>query len=342
MMKIINRQSRKSRGFLSRLFVMCLSFFLLFTSIAFAGPPPDPEEVSVPVQLLLIREALDDLSQQLTDTESRLNDKLGQLQNDVTLGNDKLDTIYKEITRVDITMTTVLCFDVGVNHDERVGGHGEFGVGWPNVLDAKAIVQADGGYGINVGIGNQICIEVPLYSVESFKTQFDNDLEFDTMVKSLAYPSQEIIPIIGTIYGELMPTPEEAIEATGNVINAATGFDIGDGVVRPAGPDPALLARPDILLEPVIPDILTKFIDNAPDLVEDAITDPCPAFANTPLGEVVDPALYDWICVLDANAIGDLGDALGGLGDIIGDLGDDLEDLGGDIGDIYCGIFPCP
>jgi hypothetical protein len=109
--------------------------------------------------------ALDDLSQQLTDTESRLNDKLGQLQNDVTLGNDKLDTIYEEITRVDITMTTVLCFDVGVTHDERVGGHGEFGVGWPNILDAKAIVQADGGYGINVGIGNQNCLIIPVSSM---------------------------------------------------------------------------------------------------------------------------------------------------------------------------------
>lgn len=317
--KIINEQGAKLRDFLLYVLIIGTFYPLLFSSVASAATPANPHEQSVPVQLTLIRSSLDALSVQMSDMETILNDKLDTLQDDVSLGNNKLDTlqqsaddIYDAVTSVDITMTTTICFGVGVGEEYQVGVHGEFGVGWPNVLDVEASIQGDAGLGVGIGIEGQICIEVPLYSVASSVPLFTNNQEFDDLIAAIAMPSQNVVPLIGNIYGELMPTPDQTIEAIGNVIHAATGYDIGDGKNRDQGPvpDPERLARPDILLEPVIPDILAAFIYIAPGLIEDAINDPCAAFANTPLGHDIDPALYDWICDLERNPLEDIGNTL--------------------------------
>jgi len=258
-----------------------------------AKRPPNPHEQSVPVQLRLIRASLVDLSNQMSAMEASLNGKISDVQSSVNVGNGKLDvlqtsadSIYDVVTSVDITMTTEVCFDAAVYNEYSIGGHGEFGVGWPNVLDAKLAVEADGGYGAGVGIGNQICIQVPLYSVESNVPLFTNTGEFDDLIAAIAMPAQNVVPLIGEVYTALMPTPAEALQAVENVITAATT-------------KPEDLLRPDIVLDPIVPQILKDFVTKAPDIIEGAVLDPCGTFANSPLGAQLAPSTYDWICLLD-------------------------------------------
>ena len=165
----MQRNSSKSKNIIYCLFVISISLLIIIPSTAFAKQPPNPHEQSVPVQLRLIREYLvvmeERLGTQMTDMEGRLSTQMTDMEGrlDDTLLTLQLtaDEIYDVVTAVNIDMTTTLCFDLNVAHEESVGGHGEFGVGWPNVLDAKAVFEAAGSYGFGVGMGNQICIQVP-------------------------------------------------------------------------------------------------------------------------------------------------------------------------------------
>lgn len=322
----MKRNIGKSKNIIYCLFFMGILVTLMIPSTAFAKPPPNPHEQSVPVQLRLIREYLVDMEERLgtkmDDMEGRLNDKLGNIQSSVNIGNSKLDVlqesadriegiandIYDEVTAVNIDLTTTLCFDLNVAHEESIGGHGEFGVGWPNVLDAKAVFTAAGSYGFGVGMGNQICIQVPLYSVETFPPLFTDTQEFNALVAAFAAPAQNVVPLVADIYTKLMPTPQEGIWAIANVIEAASGEDISSGQNDEwvVGARPDLLARPDVLLDPIVPDFIVQLVNNAPTLINTAIVSPCTLIDQTPFGPILNTnsgGTYEWLCGAHADAL---------------------------------------
>ena len=280
---------------------------LLISPVAFATQPPNPSEQSVPVQLRLIRE-------NLVLMEAKLSQQMADIQNSVDVGNGKLDVLqnsaYEIITILNtpvINITTQLCLDESVMAAMQGGAQGEFGVGWPNVLDAKATINGEAGFGVEVGVGNQICIEIPLYSVDSDDTvlnflDFDTT-EFDNMISGVAAGAQLTVPFFADIYGQLMPTPEEAVLALDNYLIAGVDFSVLGRSTGLYGPED--LVAPQVLLEPVIPEIFDKFVKQIPDLLDAAVADPCAGLEKSPLGVIIDetdPA-YEWFCDTTADAL---------------------------------------
>lgn len=266
---------------------------LLVSPLALADPPPDPKEQSIPVQLRLIRE-------NMVLMEERLSGQMANIQSSVDVGNGKLDNlqisadllqvtsdhIYNVVTAVDIELTHTVCFEGGANFEVMMGIHDEVGIGWPNVLSAKAIFQGEGAIAGGAAVNGQFCVEVPLYSVESWVPLFDNQGgEFDDLVAALALPSQSVMPVIAKIYTELMPTPDEAILAVANVTEAATGYDVYTGNF--GDPDYEALLRPDELLAPIIPDAAIAFLEGIPGALTTALLDPCKALEDTPIGQAL-------------------------------------------------------
>lgn len=253
-------------------------------------------------------------SQQMTEMEGRLDSTMADIQSSVDVGNGKMVDLQASANEIITTLntpvigiTTQLCLDEKVMAAISGGAHGEFGVGWPNVLDAKAVINGDAGFGVEVGLGNQICIEIPLYSVDSDETfldYFDFDTtEFDFMVSSYAAGAQLTVPIFAEIYGQLMPTPEEAVEALDNYLIAGTNFSVLNRPTNLFGPE--ALVTPHVLLEPVIPDIFEEFIVQIPGVVDYAVAHPCEGLESSPLGAIIDktdPA-YSWFCKTTSGAL---------------------------------------
>ncbi len=295
------------KSVLYRSLFMGVLISLLISPIALADPPPNPKEQSIPVQLKLIRENLvlmeARLAQQMTDMEGRLDSTMGDIQGSVDVGNGKLNVlqqsandlqqsadglqltandIYGVVTEVNIELTTTLCFDAGAKFEGGVGIHDEVGVGWPNVLSAKATLQGEGGFSGELAVASQICVQVPLYSVESYNQLFTNGNEFDELIAAIALPGQSIVPVIAEVYTAVMPTPDEAFLAMANVLDASTGYNIFTGVAGTAHPQDLL--RPDLLLEPIIPHAVVNFIAEVPAAVTAALLDPCGTLEDTPIG----------------------------------------------------------
>ena len=290
---MLDTQRLFRKSVLYRSLIMGVLISLLVSPIALADPPPDPKEQSIPVQLRLIRENLvlmeARLAQQMTDMEGRLDSTMGDIQGSIDVGNGKLDVlqqtaedIYGVVTEVNIELTTTLCFDAGAKFEGGVGIHDEVGIGWPNVLSAKAILQGEGGFSGELAVASQICVQVPLYSVESYTQLFTNGNEFDDLIAAIALPSQSIVPVIAEVYTAVMPTPDEAFLAMANVLDASTGYNIFTGVTGPAHPQDLL--RPDLLLEPIIPHAVVNFIAQVPAAVTAALLDPCGTLEDTPIG----------------------------------------------------------
>lgn len=303
---------------LNRSFLLGILFFVLLSPLANAAPPPDPLEQSVPVQLTMIQDYLVDmegrLSQQMTDMEGRLGTSIADVQNSVDVGNGKLDNlqttannIYDVVTAVNIELTSTLCFDAGAKFEGGVGIHDEVGVGWPNVVSAKAIFQGEGAIGGEVNVNSQLCVEVPLYAVESYDQLFTNTGEFDDLIAALALPNQSAVPLLANVYTVLMPTPDQAFEAVANVTKASTGYDINDGTF--GTPTPELLLRPDMLLGPVIPHAAVNFIAEVPAALQAALLDPCGTLESTPIGAALeDRDDLEFLCSAQANIMKELTD----------------------------------
>ena len=275
----------KTKHFM-KYFMLLVSSFLL-SSAVFAHKT----DHSVPAQLQAIQNTLADMQAEMAAVEVRLNNRLTTLQssaNNLQGSADLLqatsEAIYSEVTAVNIDMTTTLCFNSAAKFEGAIGIEDEVGIGWPNVLSAKATLKGNGGIGGELGVANEICIEVPLYSVPSMHPLFQNADEFDNLIAALALPSQTVVPIIANIYDELMPTPNQAFEAINNVTMASAGYNILTGDVNINNANPIELLRPDLLLEPVIPHAAVEFIGQVPLAVTEALIDPCGTLAATPIG----------------------------------------------------------
>lgn len=281
----------------SRTLVVLAALCLLLPASANAQPAKPREDAkSVPEQLELIRQNLADLerrlsdqisdvetnlSDQLTDAESNLSTQLDGVQAGVDSNNQTLQDILGVVTAANVDITTELCLDQGILANLSGGGHGLIGAGWDEVLDVEANLSIDAIFGAEVGIGNQLCIQVPLYQVASAEPLSDildfDTSEFDMMLAGVAAGARSVVPTFAAVYTALAPTPEEAAMALENVILAVEAGDI------------QALTRPDILLEPVIPDFLEQLVAGAPQLLADFAASPCTSINNlSPLGTIID------------------------------------------------------
>ena len=222
---------------------------------------------------------LDALDTKLDAQEDDLNVKLAALGGDLDFLVEDAESQEK-----DITISNTLCFSAAAYKAFEIGVHAEAGVGWPNVLDAKLVAEIDAkAIGIDINLSEQICIEVPLYKVASAPlAEFNNTQDFDALIADIVAPSQAIIPIVATLYTAVMPSKAEAMQATANVIEAATGFDILTGITGP--PHLENFLHPEIMFAPVISESFQKFVAFVPNAVATMATDPCQALMDSPLG----------------------------------------------------------
>ncbi len=291
---------------------------LLFPAIASAQSSKSVGNPAIIAQLEIVKATLADLKTQLQAVENslifeiglvegRLNDKLDAQADDL---NAKLDAQGIDLTFLvadaesqekDITISSTLCFGHAFSNELLVGFEGEFGAGWPLLLKVGAKGKVEGKLaGTELNLGSEICIEVPLYKLASnpLPEFLDDTEDFDKLIAGITGPAQAIIPAVATLYTKVMPSQERAMQATANVVEAATGFTI-----IPKGRTffPSDLLRPDKLFEPIINDpdrqaLFQPFLDFIPTAVE-LVTDPCLALENSPLQ--IDTSGLGLICQID-------------------------------------------
>ena len=292
------KQTKSLQSLLRNFWLLGALLSLLFPAVASAQSSKSVGNPEIIAQLVIVKATLADLKTQLQTVENRLISEIESAENRLNAkldaqGDDlnaKLDAqgidlgflvADAESQEKDITISKTLCFSVAAAKALEIGGHAEAGVGWPNVLDAKLVIQLDGKTGFELGLSDQICIDVPLHKIASAPlAEFNNTQDFDDLIAAIVAPSQAVIPLVATVYTAIMPSQEQAMQAMGNVIEAATGFDINSGAQ--GTPNPQLLLRPDLLFEPVIGPYL-DFINGIPTAVATIVTDPCQALEDSPL-----------------------------------------------------------
>ena len=247
--------------------VLLLASGLPLTAVA--GPNSTVGNPAIIAQLEIVKNTLADLSNQILDSENRLDARLDMLQGDLFFL-----VAAAESQEQDITIATTLCFGIAISNELAVGGNVEGGAGWPNVahVELKAMIDAKL-FGLESGIAEEICIEVPLHTIASAPLpDFINTTDFDDLISAIVLPSQAVIPLVGTLYTAVMPSKLEVMAATENVIVAATGINIRTGAL--GIPDPQRLLRPDLLFKPIIAPY-EAFINGIPTAVASIAADPC-------------------------------------------------------------------
>lgn len=244
---------------------------------------------------------LDALKVQLQSVDDRLNAKLDTALAKLDLQGADLAFLVEDAESVekDIKISNTLCFSASVFHKIDLGIKTELGAGWSLAANVKAAAALNGTVlGYNLNLAEKICINVPLYKVASDPlADFDNTEDFDQLIADIVAPSQAVIPLVATLYTAVMPSKDQAIEVTANVIEASTGLDIYTGVI--GAPHLESFLRPDIMFAPILTDPYQEFVNFIPGAFASLAADPCAALANSPLQINVNSVP---ICVIGAGA----------------------------------------
>lgn len=336
-------------------------FFLVFFSGVAGAAPPEPEkgngvpqymagEFEEVKRLLEVNAAkMDALNAELLRVESRLQGDIAtakiEIMNHVASEIGQATEAIKDdlglLLNDDIEMTTEFCFDLGAAWDWAYTGKLAGGLGWEAVLKGEASLElATPGIlpfpyfalpivpSLNAGVGNAICITVPLYSTESgalLIAEDDIDTEsFDNFVQVVASPAQTLVPLIADVFGEVFPAPEasmlmvasslEMFDTRSNNLtltgleSGSVGLQKADGQSSYLNADPAAQFAAAMAFEDMLFDSsLLSYITDGGN-IESAIADPC-GFARdldgTAAAGVADAvcifkkAVADPLCVLD-------------------------------------------
>jgi hypothetical protein len=294
--------------------VLCRPFFmgvlisLLVSPLALADKPPDPGEQSVPVQLLMIRDTL-------AEMEGRLSDKLDNIQtgvngNSTALGHiqtgvdsngaalgglsGQLDDRFLELMESvnSVEVTTQICLSAEFVAEMGLGEHGEAGVGWPNVLDAKLTIVEDAGLKLGSGLGEEICIQIPLYSLfveGQLIMPTDAETQLNDLITTVSQPAMNSVVLMSYLYQQTLPPPSAVTGVIEEMIEAAlTG-------------DPKDLIDPETYY-PLVPPLMEELIVAAPAIVESVINDPCAAIKSIDLLNLAAGTEFDAVCGYAADA----------------------------------------
>lgn len=224
-------------------------FILVFASGVSNAAPPDPDKGNgVPqymaVEFEMVKQMLAENAAKMDALNAELLRVESQLQGDIAAAKieimNHVATEIGQATEVitydlglllndDIEMTTEFCFDLGAAWDWAYTGKLAGGLGWEAVLKGEASLELAtpgilpvpflGGLPIvpslNAGVGNAICITVPLYSTESGELLIAEDdintESFNNFVQVVASPAQTLVPLLADVFGEVFPAPEASM-----------------------------------------------------------------------------------------------------------------------------------
>jgi hypothetical protein len=281
-MKPGGRVAKNTNGWriLLRYFWLCgACITVMFPAISSAVPATSVGNPEIVRQLKIVNRTLAALSTQIDESENRLQERLDILEGDLIFLVEDAQSVEK-----DIKISSSVCFAHGFYNKLDVGFGAEFGAEWPLLVSANAKGKVDLRLaGTKLDLGSKICINVPLYKLASDPlADFSNTADFDQLIADLVAPSQAIVPLVATLYTVIMPSKEEVMLTTANIVEAALGYDILTGAV--GTPNPAMLLRPDVLFEPIISGgPYQAFVDYIPTALANMATDPCQALADSPL-----------------------------------------------------------
>lgn len=240
-------------------------------------------------QIEIVKGTLADLNSKLDMIVMQLNDQ----GDEIDMLIDKANTVER-----DIKIESTLCFSANHANSFRAKVEGEIGVGWD--LGIIAEIKLKPSFSLvetKLGLGSKICIKVPLHKVASHPLhEFENTAAFDQLIALIVSPSQALIPAMGTLYSAIVPpiipipassgltatahSPGlsgsflgSAMQATANIVQAATGTDIINGTTGPA--NPGMLLRPDQLLAPIVSGPYQGFVNEIPNIFADMAANPC-------------------------------------------------------------------
>ncbi|MCH7869307.1 MAG: hypothetical protein IH881_16560 [Myxococcales bacterium] len=237
--------------------------------------------------------------------QARLDAKLNTLQSSadstsesLNLAHTKLDMVDSSIIEVfesvnSVEVTTQVCMSAEFATSVGLGEHGEAGVGWPNVLDAKLVVQEDAGLALATGLGQEICIQIPLYSVFvegqlAISPGAKNQL--DELIALVSQPALNQAAVVGEIYYQTVPSPSAVTGVFEDLILAAL-----------PGGDPTIMIDP-ATYDPLVPPLMKTAIAFAPLIVEAAINDPCASIQQLDVLNLTTAAAFDPVCSIAADA----------------------------------------
>lgn len=278
-----------------------ISFTALSTTVA--APPAVPQNQSVPVQLELIRNQLEALESMMTERFNNIDQKLEGMDTKLTGIDEALEEIFVSVNSVDLT--TTLCFKSGLDRKDQLGAEAQLGVGWKEVVDVDVTANVSGVFELGLGVGNDVCIEIPLYSV------FNNqqivlspavETQLEGLITGLMMASADVVPIIGTVYAATMPPLDEVVNfVQENILAAVPPIpDVLDNPHYDPFYNPAALLDLNTYV-PLIPPLQAQLLAEVPALIETAVLDPCQALRDAPVvGPVFqNPTLVaqtQWLC----------------------------------------------
>lgn len=291
------KQSRLATG-LRRVAAAGIGVALILGSTAGAVSERSDPEIGVPQQLAEIRDALAAMQAQLDAVQTGLDqsstaitDLKAQMHRRMDVIDASAGEIYESVNSVEVT--TEVCFGTGIKHALDFKGHGEIGVGWPNVLDAKVNAELDEGWNLDMGLGNEVCIQVPLYSVywPELKISEAEGEHLHSLISNSALGAQLMLPVVGLLSEQALPPPNSVRTVVDTVVYALTS---GNPTAAAALLNPATYT-------PMTPPLIATVLEVAGKAATNAILDPCGTIASHPLLSNVPQSHYDWMCFMEPN-----------------------------------------
>lgn len=253
----------------------------------------------IPDQLGEIRALLSSMEAQLVEMQTGVDENASGLSALGTSFDEQMDLmdlsnddVFESVNSVEVT--TKLCFDSAASMGIKLGGMGEFGASWTKVLHVEAAFELDEFWNLDMGMGTEICIDVPLYSVywpELEVSQSEGAL-LHPMMDGFSLIGRANLPIVGVVTEQVLPPPESV---RGVLEAVELAFTSGD----PA--DARKLFSPSTYT-PMTPPLVSTMINTAAVLVLDVVIDPCGSIESSPLFSGIPVSTYDWMCFMDPNA----------------------------------------
>lgn len=272
-------------------------FMLMLSTSAWAvrGEVPD----GVTDQLEQVRAVLTGMQEQLDEMQNGIGENasdLDALETEIGAQMDLIDIsnndVFEAVNSAEVT--TKLCFDTSAAMGLKLGGVGEFGASWTKVLHVEAAFELDEFWNLDMGVGSEVCIQVPLYSayLPEHEVSQDEGEKLDLLTEGFSSLGRANAFVVGSVSEQILPPAQSVRDVLQAVEDALTSTD----------PAAARKLLSPATYTPMTPPLLTTMINTAAVLVLDAVIDPCGAIESSPLFAGIPADTYNWMCFMEPNA----------------------------------------